>query len=1039
MKNKLLMRLFLLPMFALLGSTVYAQISVSGTVSDATGPLPGVNVLVKGTSNGAQTDFDGNYTLNDVDPNATIVFSYIGFQTAEVPVNGQTSIDYLMQEDTEALEEVVIIGYGQTTVKDATGAVTAVTSEEFNQGVIASPEQLIQGKTAGVQISQDSGEPGSGVAFRIRGSNSIRSNNNPLFVVDGVPLANDTSQEGPNTGFGTSASRNPLNFINPNDIESISILKDASSTAIYGSRGANGVVIITTKSGRSGRGGQFEVSSTFSVAEAANEYDLLTADEYLAASAANGFNIQERKFGAKTDWQDVVFRKATSTTNNLSYTRNYGDGNVRASFSYAKNFGIVENSSLERITGRINAQHRFFEDKLKLGLQASYGRTNDEFAPLSGSAGFRGDLLGSAYSANPTWPTSPDFTGTGGLTSPSALLAYNENLGNTDRILVNFSAEYDVTSELSAKVNLGYDYSDTFLSSATSGLALNVDQGAFGNGVAGVVEREATNSLLEATLNWNKEFDNSRLNVLAGYSYQKFDRNGRTLNGWGFFTTMLGDMIDDLVASADAVESQIGGSYQQYGYAPNINGTFVNRLFPDILQDNIGNTTGARTRSLFGDTFDSFDELQSFFARAEYTLADKYILTATFRADGSSTFGDDNKYGYFPSAAFAWKINEEDFIGDNVSLLKLRLNWGITGNQDGLGYGNFLQRERFGGGDVINDGGDINIPGTVTQSFANPDLKWEETMQFGAGIDFGLNNDRFTATIDVYRKSTTDLLLRTISAQPAAQPFVFLNLPDSEVINQGFEIALGYGIVETEDFTWDANFQLTYNENEITKLQGQFPAGTIRGQGLSLAFAQQLQEGQPLFSYFLREFGGFDSTTGQPLYPEGDVQKFVGKSALPDITTGFSTTFNYKNWTLSAFFNGQFGHYIYNNTANAFFTAGAFRGGRNVLPETLTQGESFDAAADVSTRFLEKGDFVRLQNATLAYNVPLEEDGLFSSLQLSLIGQNLFVITDYSGLDPEVSVSPGGGDLLNGFPVYGIDYTAFPRPRTISFGINAKF
>lgn len=1039
MKNKLLMRLFLLPMFALLGSTVYAQISVSGTVSDATGPLPGVNVLVKGTSNGAQTDFDGNYSLSDVDPNATIVFSYVGFVTSEVSVNGQTTINFVMQEDTEALEEVVIIGYGSTTVKDATGAVTAVTSDDFNQGVIASPEQLIQGKTAGVQISQDSGEPGSAVAFRIRGSNSIRSNNNPLFVVDGVPLANDTSLELSGTTFGSAGARNPLNFLNPNDIESISILKDASATAIYGSRGANGVVIITTKSGRSGRGGSFELSSTFSVAEAANEYDLLDAPSYLAASTANGFDIAERNFGANTDWQDVAFRRATSTTNNLSYTNNYGDGNIRASFSYGKNFGIVENSSLERVTGRLNAQHRFLEDKLKLGLQASYGRTNDEFAPLSGSAGFRGDLLGSAYSANPTWPNNPDFTGTGGLTSPAALLAYTENLGNTDRILVNFSAEYDVTSELSAKVNLGYDYTDTFLSSATSGKALNVDQGAFGNGVAGVSQREATNTLLEATLNYKKEFENSSLDVLAGYSYQKFDRNGRNLSGFGFFTTQLGDMIDDLVSSADAVESQIGGSYQQYGYAPNINGTFVNRLFPEILQDNIGNTTGARTRSLFGDTFDSFDELQSYFARVNYTLADKYLFTATMRADGSSTFGDDNKYGYFPSAAVAWKINEEDFIGDNVSTLKLRLNWGITGNQDGLGYGNFLQRERFGGGDVINDGGDINIPGTSSQSFANPDLKWEETMQFGAGIDFGVNNDRFTATVDVYRKSTTDLLLRTISAQPAAQPFVFLNLPDSEVINQGIEIALGYDIVDQEDFSWNANFQLTYNENEITSLQGQFPAGTIRGQGLSLAFAQQLQEGQPLFSYFLREFGGFDATTGQPLYPEGDVQKFVGKSALPDITAGLSTTVAYKNWTLSAFFNGQFGHYIYNNTANAFFTAGAFRGGRNVLPSTLTAGESFDAAADVSTRFLEAGDFVRLQNATLSYNVPMEEDGLFDALQLSLIGQNLFVITDYSGLDPEVSVSPGGGDLLNGFPVYGIDYTAFPRPRTISFGINAKF
>ncbi len=1038
MKNKLLMKLFLLPMFALLGSTVYAQISVSGTVSDATGPLPGVNVLVKGTSNGAQTDFDGNYTLNDVDNNATLVFSYVGFKTAEVSVNGQTTLNYVLEEDLEALEEVVIIGYGTTTVKDATGAVASVTSEDFNQGIINTPEQLIQGKTAGVQISQDSGEPGSGVAIRIRGTNSVRSNNNPLFVVDGVPLSGEGSSAGAaNTGVGTSAGRNPLSFLNPNDIESISILKDASATAIYGSRGANGVVIVTTKSGRGSRGGTFEFTSSLSIAEAAKEYDLLTADEYLAASAANGFDIAERDFGSDTDWQDVVFRRSTSTTNNLSYGNNYGDGNVRATFSYGKNFGVVENSSLERITGRLNAQHRFLDDKLTLGLQGTISRVNDEVPPLSGSAGFRGDLLGSAYSANPTWPNNPDFAGTGGLTSPAALLKYTESLVMTDRYLLNFSANYEITPELSAKVNLGYDYGDSFAGAATSSKALNVDQGATGNGVASIGELETENKLLEVTVNYNKDFGNSNLDALVGYSFQDFRRTGRNIQGWGFFTTELGEMVNDLENTANTIEGAINGSYQQYGFAPNIEGTFVNRLFPEVVQDNIGDVAGKRVRSLFTDTFDNTDELQSYFARVNYTLADKYLFTATIRADGSSRFGEDNQYGYFPSAAFAWKVNEEDFMGDAFSTLKLRVSYGVTGNQDGVGYGNFVRRERFGGGDIIADGGDINIPGTSAVSNAEPSLKWEETSQFGAGIDIGFNNDRFNASVDVYYKQTTDLLFNIIAAQPAAQPFSFFNLPDSEVVNQGIEFIMGYDIISQEDFTWNASFNIAYNKNEVTQLQGQYPAGTIRGQGLSLAFAQQIEEGQPLFSYFLREFEGFDPTTGQPI--QEDVQKFVGKSALPDFSGGLSTSATYKNWTLSAYFNGQFGHYIYNNTANAFFTAGAFRGGRNVLPETLTTGESFDAAADVSTRFLEAGDFVRLQSASLSYNVPLEDGGLFTAMVLSVTGQNLFVITDYSGLDPEVSVSPGSGDLLNSLPVYGIDYTGFPRPRTITFGLNAKF
>ena len=313
----------------------------------------------------------------------------------------------------------------------------------------------------------------------------------------------------------------------------------------------------------------------------------------------------------------------------------------------------------------------------------------------------------------------------------------------------------------------------------------------------------------------------------------------------------------------------------------------------------------------------------------------------------------------------------------------------------------------------------------------------EETLQYAAGIDFGFNNDRLNGSLDVYRKETTDLLFNVLSAQPATQPFQFQNLPGSKVVNEGIELAIGYDIIDTEDFNWNTNFNIAYNKNLVEELDGEFNAGTIRGQGLSLAFAQKLKAGQPLFSYFLREFEGFDPVTGQPI--QNDIQEFVGKSALPELTGGLSTSWSYKDLTLSAYFAGQFGHYIYNNTANAFFTAGAFRGGRNVPLDVLQTGESFDAAADVSTRFLEKGDFVRLQNVTLSYNWPMPEDAFFSSLMLSVTGQNLFVITDYTGLDPEVSSSPGGDDLLNGLPVFGIDYAAYPRPRTFTLGLNAKF
>ena len=1037
MKNKLLTKLMMLPMFLLMGSAAFAQMTVSGTVSDSNGPVPGVNVVVQGTTNGAQTDFDGNYSISDVSNDATLVFSYIGYATQEVAVNGQSTVDVMLSEDAEALAEVVVIGYGTTTVKDATGSVTAVTSKDFNQGVINSPEQLIQGKTAGVQISQSTGEPGAGIDIRIRGAASVRSNNNPLFVVDGIPLSGgNTSAESSDAGLGSNAAKNPLSFLNPNDIESISILKDASAAAIYGSRGANGVVFITTKSGKGSRGSSWEYSSSMSVASVVKKFDLLSAGKYLSRAADFGFNVEERDFGANTNWQDFIFRTSTSTNNDLAYSNNYGSGNLRATFGYNKNFGVVENTSLERVTGRINWNQRFLDDKLKIGVQSSISRVNDEGAATAASAGFQGDLLGAAYSANPTWPTSPDFDGTGGLLSPATMLEYYQNNAMTNRALINVSAEYALTSDLSAKVNIGLDESESTRTTVASPDALNFGAGVGGNGRGFMNNLNTSSELLEATLNYTKEFDNSSLDILAGYSYQNFNTNGRNANAWGFFTNDMNLMGDAIESTANAIEAKITGDYQQYGFAGNTDGIFVNRLFPEPATDIITDLNNLAVKSIFVDTFDNTDELQSYFGRVNYTLADKYLFTATMRADGSSRFGGDNQYGYFPSGAFAWKLHNEDFVGDNVSTLKLRLGAGITGNQEGLGYGNFTQRQRYAGGGP-DDGGNINIPGIVDVSYPNPALKWEETMQYSAGLDFGFNNDRFNGSLDVYRKETSDLLFNVLAAQPSVQPFLFLNLPDSKVVNQGVEVSLGYDLISSDDLTWNASLNVAYNDNMVEELSGEFDAGTIRGQGLSLAFAQKLKAGQPLFSYFLREFEGFDPATGQPV--QSDVQDFVDKSALPNLTGGLSTSLSYKRWTASAYFAGQFGHYIYNNTANAFFTAGAFRGGRNVTSDVLTAGESFDAAADVSTRFLESGDFVRFQNATVSYNWPVSGDGFFSSLVVSVTGQNLFVITDYSGLDPEISSSPAGGDLLNGLPVFGIDYAGYPRPRTFTFGLNAKF
>ena len=1015
---------------------------VSGTVSDASGPLPGASVLEKGTTNGTQTDFDGNYTLTAQD-GAVLIVSYIGYKTQEVAVNGRSSINFTLDEDAEALEEVVIIGYGTTTVKDATGSVTAVTAKDFNGGNIASPEQLIQGKTAGVNIQETSGEPGAGIQINIRGSNSVRANNNPLFVVDGVPLGSGDTAPSGETGFGQSAVKNPLNFINPNDIESMSILKDASATAIYGSRGANGVVIITTKSGKGSRKGVFDFSSSLSIATAANTFDLLDGPEFLAGVASVGGDANAVNFGANTDWQQVVLRSTASQNQNLSYSKNYGSGNVRATFSYGKQFGIVENSDLERITGRINFNQRFLDDKLVLGVQMSVARINDSQAPISAQAGASGDVLGGAYAANPTWPNNSNFNAGGLNVNPQNALDNTQNLTNTNRYLLNGSVQYNFTPELSAKLNAGLDVAEASNTSVISRDINNIN-GVSGVGRGNYSVLERNNKTFEATVNYNKEFENSSLEALVGFGYQDFQTFGFNAGGRGYSTGDLTEMGNDLRSAVSDLQNSVAGSYQQAYYAVNSNGVLVNRLFPNVVpQEALGSSLTSSVTSVFTDKFDNTDELQSFFTRLNYTINNKYLFTGTMRADGSSRFGPENQYGYFPSGAFAWKINEEDFVGENVSTLKLRLSTGITGNQDGLGYGNFVARQRFSGLSVQQNL-EITPNGTVIVATDRPDLKWESSFNINAGIDFGFNSDRFSGSFDVYRTKTTDVLLQTPPASPAVDPFQFSNV-DASIINQGVELALAYDFVQTDDATFSADFNIAYNNNEVQDFAGLIDTGAVNGPGLTGAFAQRFAAGQSLYSYYLPIFEGFDGA-GNPIYqdvdgngvgdPFGD-KTFVGEDALPDITTGLSLNLRVKDFDASVFFQGQFGFSVYNNTDNGYFTAGALSNSRNVTQNVLGNGENPGASADASTRFLEKGDFVRFQNASVGYNFPLSGEGALDALRFSLTGQNLFLITDYSGLDPEVTSNTG--DLGSGVPSRGLDYGSYPRPRTITFGINASF
>jgi TonB-dependent SusC/RagA subfamily outer membrane receptor len=1041
---------YLTVLLMLLTTVAWSQSrTVTGKVisSDDGGALPGVNILEKGTSNGTVTDADGLYSIN-VGNNATLVLSFVGYASQEISVGTQSSINVTLASDVTALSEVVVVGYGEVNKRDATGSVVSVKAESFNNGLISSPEQLIQGKTAGVQITSSSGAPGAGVQLRIRGTSSIRSNNNPLFVIDGVPLSGGTTSGSADVGFGTNADTNPLNFINPSDIESINILKDASATAIYGSRGANGVVIITTKRGK-GSKGTLEFSSNVTVSSARKTYDLLNKDEFLAAVKQYGGDNVAQNYGGDTNWQDYVLRTSYSNKQNLSYSRGFQSGSIRASLGYEDQEGIVKNSFQKRLTGKVNASKSFFANKLTFDLSTTLSNVNREDPAMSGNAGFAGDLLGAAYSANPTWPTDPDFN-TGGQRSPANMLKYYKSTGTSNRIVNNISADYKVSNDLTAKATYGIDYSKADRVTLMSGEARNGGDGVQGFGLGQLNNNMSMSNLLELTLNYDKKIGDLNVDVVGGYSVQSFRNKYDWATGRGFddfksFSAMESSLRDSYKAG-NAAAGALYPHYNNWGAADALQGGapgdpttggFVSGI--DFSGDGslshkyFAKPAGVTVDGMAANFYDRTDYLQSYFARGNFNLKEKYLLTATFRADGSSKFGTDNKYGFFPSAAAAWKLDQEDFMPEAFSTLKLRVSYGVVGNQDGLGYSEYKRRDRYADTSLGTNRA-ANVPGTTQIGFANNKLKWESTTQTGVGFDFGILKDKLTGTFDLYNKNTTDLLLKILVAQPASVTQIFQNL-NANVINKGWEFSLAYQAIDKQDASFSISGNISHNKNELKNFAGVLDAGQIYGQGLTNAYAQRLAQGYPLFSYHLREFKGFDKN-GQPI---GDDQKFVGKTALPTWNLGISLNARYKAFDFSMYLAGQFGQYVYNNTRNAFFTAGSINNARNVTHDVITSGESGAAEAAVSTRFLEKGDFLRGQNMMLGYNLPIAGGKFIKKFRVYFNAQNVFVITKYSGPDPEVASNPADYQLLSGLPTAGIDYGAYPRPRTFTFGINAAF
>lgn len=984
----------LLVAFLLLCNFAMAQRIVKGKVTDAENgdALIGASVSVVGTTRGAATDVDGNYTIEVPAGSTQIRFAYTGYTEQVITLGPSNTVDIGMKS-SNVLDEVVVIGYGAVKKSDATGAVTSVTEKNFNKASSVSAEQLIQGRAAGVVVTNNSGEPGGGINIRIRGTSSVRSGNNPLFVVDGVPIGGgETTGSSEIQGLGTQAARNPLNFLNPNDIASIDILKDASATAIYGSRGANGVVIITTKSGQSGKG-TLEYDYSLGMSTQAKKYDLLGARDFVSAwqTYNPGASTDAINYKGDTDWQKEITRTGLTHTHNLSFGGgSQNGGNYRFSLGYLDQQGIVKESGIKRLSGRFNGSQKFMNDHLTIGTNMTLAQTNDFGAPITESAGYEGDLWLATLKANPTWPT---HNADGTLfqakavdrPSPLAMIELTDDRTNSLRFLGNINAELAITKHLTFKTVGGFDRSISARRNAWS-KDLWAGPAVYGKGRLYTTDIETASKLWENYFTYNQSFGSVDFTGLVGYSYQQFENAGRK-NAYAKFTT------SDLQ-----------------------------------LMENNTSTAGV---SAIVNSWRTIDELQSYFGRVNFGIADKYLLTATLRADGSTKFGGDNKYGYFPSAAFKWRIKQESFCPDVFSDLGLRLGYGVTGNQE-IPYNVYDARQRTGDGGIDNDGNAFT-GGVSSVSFDNSKVKWETTTQLNLGVDFGFWNSRLSGSIELYKKDTKDLLFRVRSAQPAPNEFVWENL-NSDVENKGVELNLNIAAVDKKNFDWRIILNGAFNHNEMKDFNGIINTGRIHGQGLSGAYAERIANGQPLFAFFLRDFTGFDASGNQTYKDDKDVQVFVGKSPIPKFTAGFTNQFQVGHFDLSVFFTGQFGHYVYNNTANALFTAGAIAGGSNVTRDVTTNGEAKTDAPDVSTRFLEKADFVRLQDVTLGYNLPIKSKNI-SNLRIFVNGQNLALFTNYSGLDPEVNTNKQIDDI----PSLGIDYSAYPRARNVTAGVNITF
>lgn len=973
------------------------QIAVKGIVKDTTGePVIGANVLVKGTTNGTITDFDGNFQLM-ANQGDIIVISFIGYTAQELPATSEL-MNVVLKDDSEMLSEVVVIGYGVAKKNDLTGSVTAVKPDEMNKGLVANAQDMLAGKIAGVSVTNAGGTPGGGATIRIRGGSSLNASNDPLIVIDGLAMDNS----------GVKGLANPLSMVNPADIETFTVLKDASATAIYGSRGSNGVIIITTKKGKSGQKPQIAYNGNVSFGTKKKTIDVMDADEF-RSFITNQYGEGSAAFGAmgsaNTNWQDEIYRMAVGTDHNITVSGGLNNMPYRVSLGYTNQNGILKTSNFERYTASVNLAPSFLDDHLKVNVTAKGMIANNRYADtgavnaavwfdptqsvrdsreqFNNFDGYYQWLSPGAALNDPNWAWNYNSLAT---KNPVALLEQKDDTANSKSFVGNIELDYKIHGfeDLRLHMNMGGDWST---GKQTTIVTPNSSTNTY-FGWDGWNEEDKYNLSFNAYAQYYKDFNDAHhFDIMGGYEWQHFHRQG-AYDGYG--------MYQPTHATNPGEIYEAGRSKRQW---------------------------------------ETENYLVSFFGRANYTLLDRYMLTATVRYDGSSRFKDH--WALFPSFAFGWRIKEEAFLKDVDALsdLKLRLGYGQTGQQEGIGDYNYFASYTMGHGNRFEYpllGNGIYRPDAY-----NADLTWETTTTYNVGLDFGFMNGRLTGSIDAYYRETTDLLNTVyVAAGSNFKNKVTSNIGSLE--NTGVEFSLNWKAISTNDLLWDLGLNVTYNKNEITELIGGDEDYYVATGGISSGTGNTCQAhavGASANSYFVYQQvydkdglpieGQYVDRNADGIINEKD--KYLYKSPHAPWTAGFTSKVVWKNWDFSFALRANFDNYVFNDLeagASNIATLWAESGYLTNRPKNVLEKGWKTSDSVLSDYFVQNASFLKMDNITLGYSF----DQLFGtkiSGRVYATASNVFTITDYKGIDPEVS--------------YGIDNSLYPRPFTALLGVSLNF